>query len=64
MNLIDQEYYDMQVKEDVESYIIDQSQKQMSKMEKIICNEDRIKEVVSDIITHYEDRKNKLQERL
>lgn len=60
MNLIDQEYYDMQVKEDVESYIIDQSQKQMSKMEKIICNEDRIKEVVSDIIAHYEDRKNQV----
>ena len=60
MNLIDQEYYDMQVKEDVESYIIDQSQKQMSKMEQIICNEDRIKEVVSDIIAHYEDRKNQV----
>ena len=60
MNLIDQEYYDMQVKEDVESYIIDQSQKQMSKMEQIICNEDRIKEVVSDIIAHYEERKNQV----
>ena len=60
MYLIDQEYYDMQVKEDVESYIIDQSQKQMSKMEQIICNEDRIKEVVSDKIAHYEDRKNQV----
>ena len=29
-------------------------------MEKIICNEDRIKEVVSDIIAHYEDRKNQV----
>ena len=60
MNLIDQEYYDMQVKEGVESYTVEQSQNQMSRMEKIICNEDRIRQVVKDIIEHYEDRKNQV----
>ena len=58
MNLIDEEYFNMQVKEDVESYTVEQSQKQMSRMEKIICDEDRIKQVVKDIIAHYEDREN------
>lgn len=30
----------------------------MSRMEQIICDEDRIKQVVSDIIALYEDREN------
>lgn len=58
MNLIDNEYYNMQVNEGVEDYIVEQSQKQMSRMEQIICDEDRIKQVVKDIIQHYEDREN------
>ena len=58
MDLIDNEYYNMQVNEGVEDYIVDQSQKQMSRMEQIICDEDRIKQVVKDIIAHYEDREN------
>ena len=60
MNLIDEEYYNMQVKEDVESYTVEQSQKQMSRMEKIICDEDRIRQVVKDIISHYEERKTQV----
>ena len=56
MNLIDEEYFNMQVKEDVESYTVEQSQKQMSRMEKIICDEDRIRQVVKDIISHYEEK--------
>ena len=60
MNLIDEEYFNMQVKEDVESYTVEQSQKQMSRMEKIICDEDRIRQVVKDIISHYEERKNQV----
>ena len=58
MNLIDSEYYNMQVNEGVEDYVIEQSQKQMSRMEQIICDEDRIKQVVRDIIAHYEEREN------
>ena len=58
MDLIDNEYYSMQVNEGVEDYIVDQSQKQMSRMEQIICDEDRIKQVVRDIIAHYEDRES------
>ncbi|MGL6105635.1 type I restriction endonuclease subunit R [Romboutsia sp.] len=58
MDLIDNEYYNMQVHEGVEDYIVEQSQKQMSRMEQIICDEDRIKQVVKDIIGHYEDREN------
>lgn len=42
----------------VEDYVVEQSQKHMSRMEQIICDEDRIKQVVSDIIAHYEDREN------
>ena len=60
MNLIDEEYFNMQVKEDVGSYTVEQSQKQMSRMEKIICDEDRIRQVVKDIISHYEERKNQV----
>ncbi|MFQ7521202.1 MAG: type I restriction endonuclease subunit R [Terrisporobacter sp.] len=60
MNLIDKEYFNMQVKEDVESYTVEQSQKQMSRMEKIICDEDRIRQVVKDIISHYEERKTQV----
>ena len=30
----------------------------MSRMEQIICDEDRKKQVVKDIIAHYEDREN------
>ena len=60
MNLIDEEYFNMQVKEDVESYTVEQSQKQMSRMEKIICDEDRIRQVVKDIISHYEERKTQV----
>ena len=58
MDLIDSEYYNMQVNEGVEDYVIEQSQKQMSRMEQIICDEDRIKQVVRDIIAHYEEREN------
>lgn len=58
MDLIDKEYYNMQVAEGVESYVVEQSQKQMSRMEQIICDEDRIRQVVKDIINHYEEREN------
>ena len=57
---LDEEYFNMQVKEDVESYTVEQSQKQMSRMEKIICDEDRIRQVVKDIISHYEERKTQV----
>ena len=60
MNMIDNEYYNMQVHEGVESYTVEQSQKQMSRMEKIVCDEDRIRQVVSDIISHYEERKTQV----
>ncbi|MDU2687561.1 MAG: type I restriction endonuclease subunit R [Paeniclostridium sordellii] len=58
MDLIDKEYYNMQVNEGVETFVVEQSQKQMSKMEQIICDEDRIRQVVKDIISHYEEREN------
>lgn len=41
MDLIDNEYYNMQVNEGVEDYIVDQRKKQMPRMEQIICDEDR-----------------------
>lgn len=58
MDLIDKEYYNMQVTEGVESYVVEQSQKRMSRMEQIICDEDRIRQVVKDVINHYEEREN------
>lgn len=58
MSEIDKEYWNMQVNEDVEDYTVEQSQKQLSRMEQIIGDKDRVKQVVSDIIEHYEDRKN------
>ncbi|MBE2922499.1 type I restriction endonuclease subunit R [Anoxybacillus flavithermus] len=58
MNEIDQEYWKMQVNEGVDDYIVEQSQKSLSRMEQIIGDKDRIREVVADIISHYEERKN------
>ena len=55
---IDQEYWDMQVHEGVDEYTVEKSQKQLSKMEQIISNEDRVREVVTDLIAHYEERQN------
>ena len=55
---IDQEYWNMQVNEGVESYTVEQSQKQLSRMEQIICDKDRIHAVVADLIEHYEEREN------
>lgn len=55
---IDQEYYDMQVNEGVEDYVIEASQKQLSKMEQIISSDDRIRELIIDLIEHYEEREN------
>ncbi|MFC0298242.1 type I restriction endonuclease subunit R [Geobacillus jurassicus] len=58
MNEIDQEYWRMQVHEGVGDYIIEQSQKSLSRMEQIIGDQDRIREVVTDIIHHYEEREH------
>ncbi|WP_461672460.1 type I restriction endonuclease subunit R [Priestia megaterium] len=58
MSEIDKEYWRMQVNEGVEDYIVEESQKQLSRMELIIGDKDRIKQVVTDIINHYEDRKD------
>ena len=55
---IDQEYWNMQVNEDVPGYTVEQSQNQLSRMEQIICNSERIHAVVSDMIDHYEERQN------
>lgn len=55
---IDQEYWNMQTNEGVEDYVVEQSQKQLSRMEQIICDGDRIHAVVSDLIAHYEEREN------
>ena len=55
---IDKEYYDMQVNEGVEDYVIEASQKQLSKMEQIISSDDRIRELITDLIEHYEEREN------
>lgn len=55
---IDQEYWNMQVNEGVESYTVEQSQKQLSRMEQIICDHDRIHAVIADLIQHYEEREN------
>ncbi|MFS0637937.1 type I restriction endonuclease subunit R [Mesobacillus foraminis] len=61
MTEIDKEYWKMQVNEGVDDYTVEQSQKQLSRMEQIIGDQDRIKQVVADIIIHYEDRKNLVQ---
>jgi type I restriction enzyme, R subunit len=58
MSEIDKEYWNMQVNEGVDDYIIEQSQKSLSRMEQIIGDKDRIREVVADIISHYEEREN------
>ncbi|WP_348658047.1 type I restriction endonuclease subunit R [Heyndrickxia faecalis] len=58
MSEIDREYWNMQVNEGVEDYIVEQSQNQLSRMEQIIGDKDRIQQVVADILNHYEDRKN------
>lgn len=55
---IDQEYWDMQVNEGVEDYVVESSQKQLSKMEQVISNDDRIRELIKDLIAHYEEREN------
>lgn len=55
---IDDEYWSMQVNEGVEDYVVEQSQKQMSRMEQIITHPQRIHEVVSDLIEHYEQRQD------
>lgn len=53
---IDNEYWSMQVNEGVEEYVVEESQKKLSRMEQIISNSDRIRELVKDLIAHYEDR--------
>ncbi|QHE59922.1 HsdR family type I site-specific deoxyribonuclease [Rossellomorea vietnamensis] len=58
MSEIDKEYWRMQVNEGVEDYVVEESQKHLSRMELIIGDKDRIKQVVTDIIEHYEDRKD------
>ncbi|HCW53874.1 MAG TPA: type I restriction endonuclease subunit R [Clostridium sp.] len=55
---IDQEYWSMQINEGVEDYVVEASQKQLSKMEQIISNDDRIRELITDLIEHYEEREN------
>lgn len=55
---IDQEYWNMQVHEGVEDYIVDASQKQLSRIEQIITNTDRVRALVTDLIEHYEEREN------
>ncbi|MFZ3591933.1 type I restriction endonuclease subunit R, partial [Bacillus sp. DJP31] len=58
MSEIDKEYWRMQVNEGVEDYVIEESQKQLSRMELIIGGKDRIKQVATDMVDHYEDRKD------
>ncbi|MEK4495504.1 type I restriction endonuclease subunit R [Ureibacillus sp. FSL W8-0352] len=58
MDEIDREYWNIQVNEGVESYTVEESQKRLSRMEQIIGDDDRIRQVVTDIIEHYEERKN------
>ena len=55
---IDRAYWEMQVHEGVEDYVVDASQKKLSKMEQIITNPDRIRELIKDLIAHYEEREN------
>ena len=58
LHKINQEYWNMQVHEDVEDYVVESSQKQLSRMEQIISNSDRVRELVTDLIAHYEEREN------
>lgn len=58
MKKIDREYWNMQVNEGVESYTVEENQKRLSRMEQLIGDYNRIRQVVADIIEHYEDRKN------
>jgi type I restriction enzyme, R subunit len=58
MSEIDKEYWRMQVNEGVEDYVVEESQKQLTRMELIIGDKDRIRQVATDIINHYEDRKD------
>ncbi|MFE4427360.1 hypothetical protein ACFY5J_28300 [Peribacillus butanolivorans] len=58
MSEIDKEYWRMQVNEGVEDYVVEESQKHLLRMELIIGDKDRIKQVATDIINHYEDRKD------
>lgn len=62
LHKIDQEYWNMQVHEDVEDYVVESSQKQLSRMEQIISNSDRVRELVTDLIAHYEERENLVKE--
>lgn len=55
---IDNAYWSMQVHEGVEDYVVDASQKKLSRMEQIITDKDRIKELIKDLIAHYEEREN------
>lgn len=55
---IDDEYWNMQIHEGVEDYVVEESQKKLSRMEQIISNTDRIHELVTDLIAHYEEREN------
>ena len=55
---IDDEYWGMQVNEGVEAYVVEQSQKQMSRMEQIIAHPQRIHDVILDLIEHYEERQD------
>lgn len=48
----------MQVHEGVEDYVVEASQKKLSRMEQIISNSDRVRELVTDLIDHYEEREN------
>ncbi len=57
MKEIDREYWHMQVNEGVETYTVEESQKRLGRMEQIIGDKDRIRQVVADILEHYEDRK-------
>lgn len=57
MKEIDREYWHMQVNEGVDTYTVEESQKRLGRMEQIIGDKDRIRQVVADILEHYEDRK-------
>ncbi len=55
---IDNEYWKMQVEEGVEHCVVEQSQQKLSRMEQIIGDKDRIRELIQDLIEHYEAREN------
>ncbi len=50
MDEIDREYWIYKFNEGVESYTVEESQKRLSRMEQIIGDDDRIRQVVTDII--------------